>query len=52
MTGLTDCSADIVLNYIAGKTTIPSPPTTNSALFTAVGTEGAPQFFVSHVPTP
>jgi len=44
MTGLTDYSADNVLNYIVGKTAMPSLPTTWLALFTAVGTDGGTGF--------
>jgi len=44
MTGLTDYSADNVLNYIVGKTAMPTLPTTYLALFTAVGTDGGTGF--------
>jgi hypothetical protein len=44
MTGLTDYSADNVLNYIVGKTAMPSLPTTYLALFTAVGGDSGSGF--------
>jgi hypothetical protein len=44
MTGLTDYSADNVLNYIVGKTAMPSLPTTYLALFTAIGTDAGTGF--------
>lgn len=44
MTGMTDYSADNWLNYITGKTAIPSLPTTYLALFTAVGTDAGTGF--------
>lgn len=44
MTGLTDYSADNVLNYIVGKTATPTLPTTYLALFTTVGTDAGTGF--------
>jgi hypothetical protein len=44
MTGLTDYSAQNALNYIVGKTAMPTLPTTYLALFTAVGTDGGTGF--------
>jgi hypothetical protein len=44
MTGLTEFSAQNVLNYIVGKTAMPTLPTTFLALFTAVGTDAGTGF--------
>lgn len=44
MTGLTDYSADNLLNYIVGKTAVPTLPTAFVALFTAVGTDAGTGF--------
>src|ERR1051326_4905328 len=39
MSGLSDYSAQNFLNYIVGKTAVPTLPTAFIALFTAVGTD-------------
>jgi hypothetical protein len=44
MTGLTSYSAENVLNYIVGKTAMPTLPTGHLALFTAVGTDAGTGF--------
>jgi len=44
MTGLTDYSADNVLNYIVGKSAMPTLPSTYLALFTAVGGDNGSGF--------
>lgn len=44
MTGFTDYSAKNFLNYITGKTAVPSLPTVYVGLFTAVGTDAGTGF--------
>ncbi len=44
MVGLTNYTADNVLNYIVGKTAVPALPTVYVALFTAVGTDAGTGF--------
>jgi hypothetical protein len=44
MTGLTSYSAQNVINYIGGKTAMPTLPTAYVALFTAVGTDAGTGF--------
>ena len=44
MTGLTAYTAQNVLNYVVGKTAMPTLPTTYLALFTAVGTDDGTGF--------
>lgn len=44
MTGLTDYSAQNLLNYIVGKTAVPTLPTVYVALFTAVGVDAGTGF--------
>ncbi|MDB5607788.1 MAG: hypothetical protein JWP25_4688 [Bradyrhizobium sp.] len=44
MTGFTDYSAQNSLNYIVGKTAMPTLPTVYVALFTAVGTDAGTGF--------
>jgi hypothetical protein len=44
MAGLSDYSADNLLNYIVGKTAMPTLPTVYVALFTAVGTDAGTGF--------
>ena len=44
MTGLTAYSAQNVINYIGGKTAMPTLPTAYVALFTAVGTDAGAGF--------
>lgn len=44
MTGLSQYSAENVLNYVVGKTAMPALPTAYLALFTAVGTDAGTGF--------
>lgn len=44
MTGFSDYSAQNGLNYIVGKTAVPTLPTVSLALFTAVGTDAGTGF--------
>lgn len=44
MTGFSDYSAQNGLNYIVGKTAVPTLPTVSVALFTAVGTDAGTGF--------
>ncbi|WP_407146250.1 hypothetical protein [Bradyrhizobium sp. ORS 86] len=44
MTGLTNYSADNVLNYVTGQTAMPALPAVYMALFTAVGTDAGTGF--------
>jgi hypothetical protein len=44
MTGFSDYSAQNGLNYIVGKTAVPTLPTVSIALFTAVGTDAGTGF--------
>jgi len=44
MTGMTNYSADALLEWLTGKTAMPSKPTAYIALFTAVGTDAGSGF--------